>query len=435
MSRKVSKETISLIALLTAFVLGGLIVSNPDQNSIRTVGVELSADPSIYNDRESGSKALFEWTKKLGYDGEVERVDWSHLPESSTLLISVAPESVQGFDILGAATGDNDDGKLSVADARGVERWLQSGRTLLLLTSRLPANMMFVGGSGGSSGDAKPTFGDTVGLAVDNTQNGSQQTFVPMQPSPLTAGVDSIKLSSGASRVARRKRDSVTLFGNVQPMPGNLAHAEPAVTMFAVGKGRIIAIADDYFASNRNLSEADNSAFLANIISTSARPGSEVLFDEFHHGDLSSSSPTVWSAMGKPLQAASWQAALVFLLIVAMTAPRFGAVKVYKRGEVRASGEYLTSLSGIYHRAEAAVPALEIIYRQFLRDICERLALPPDVPLDKLANIIARQTKIAPDGIKRLLAACELGLDRKQLTSRELLHLTRQMEQIKRQLN
>jgi hypothetical protein len=101
---------------------------------------------------------------------------------------------------------------------------------------------------------------------------------------------------------------------------------------------------------------------------------------------------------------------------------------------MRASGEYLTSLAGLYRRAQATVPALEIIYRQFLRDLCDRLAVPPDVPLERLAEIAARQSKINPNSLKRLIVACETALDKKQLSTSDLVSLTRQMEQVKRQL-
>jgi hypothetical protein len=197
----------------------------------------------------------------------------------------------------------------------------------------------------------------------------------------------------------------------------------------------VIVVADDYFASNDNLSQASNAAFLANVLSSSARKGSTVLFDEYHHGDIAAAeSGDTWSAMGRPLRALSWQLAFICLLILAMVMPRFGPVKLLRRGEMRASGEYLTSLAGLYRRAQATVPALEIIYRQFLRDLCDRLAVPPDVPLERLAEIAARQSKINPNSLKRLIVACETALDKKQLSTSDLVSLTRQMEQVKRQL-
>jgi hypothetical protein len=222
------------------------------------------------------------------------------------------------------------------------------------------------------------------------------------------------------------------LFAFVKPI-GERAQVEASVMEIPVGKGRIICVSDDHFASNVNLAKADNAAFIANVIDTSARPGSNVLFDEYHHGD-EDGSPSVWLAMGPALHAALWQCLLVFILIVAMVAPRFGTIKAYKRGEARESGEYLTSLAGLYLRAEATVPALETLYRQFLRDLCERLALPPDIPLERLAAIAARQGGLNPNSLKRLFAACETALDKRQLSPHDLFAITKQMEQVKRQL-
>jgi hypothetical protein len=438
MKPKVSKEAIGLVVLLIAFVVVGLFASTPNESGDHRVGQELAADPSINNDRAHGSRALFEWTHKIGYRPTVERADWSNLPLNAHLLISVAPESEQGFNLTGGLNDGGDaNGKLSQSDAIGVMRWLSGGRTLLLMTSRLPANGEVPDESAGdddSSSDNRPTFGDVMGITVESTVHSNRTRFVPLQVSPLVAGVNSITLSTGGACIARSRRDFIPLFANVQPLHGDHALMEPEIAVIPVGKGRVIIVADDYFASNRNLSEADNAAFLANVITSSARVGSDVLFDEYHHGSINS-SPDVWSAMGEPFRAAFWQIVLICVLIVAMTAPRFGAVRMAQRAEGRASGEYLTSLAGLYSRAEATVPALEIIYRQFLRDLCERLALPPGVSLELLADVAARHGKLNPNALKSLIAACELALDRKQLSSADLLNLTRQMEQVKRQIN
>jgi len=438
MTKKVSKEVVGLAVLLILFVVAGLFASTPDQDSPRTVGEELSADPSIYNNRPHGSRALFEWTKALGYNPVVERNDWTHLPNNSTLLISVAPESVQGFDITGAAAGDDGDGKLSVDDALGIKSWLKDGRTLLLLTSRLPSagTVTDVGPSGDDDSDDnhQPTFGDTVGISVESATHTRITSFVPLQPNQLVVGVDSIKLSSGNSRVERSRRDYMSLFASINSIANNRAIVEPSVVVVREGAGRIIVVADDYFASNENLSQADNAEFISNVLSTSARRGSNVLFDEYHHNAVHSTDD-LWTALGRPLQDATWQLVLVCLLIVAMAAPRFGAVKTLKQGEARASGEYLSSLASLYRRADATVPALETLYRQFLRDLCEKLALPPDVPLEKLAEVAARTSGINANVLKRLISACETALDNQNLTGSDLLTLTRQMEQVKRQLN
>ncbi len=60
---------------------------------------------------------------------------------------------------------------------------------------------------------------------------------------------------------------------------------------------------------------------------------------------------------------------------------------------------------------EASGTALETLYRQFLRDVCGRLALPPDVNLERLAEVAARRGQTDKERLRRLLATCELRLD------------------------
>jgi hypothetical protein len=445
MKIKFSKEIAGLVVLLVVFIVAGMLISTPSDNGTRVVGEELESDPSIYNNRSTGSRALYEWTQKLGYRPRAETSDWHHLPENARLLISIAPDAVEGFQIFGAATGGSSDSRLTAADARGVINWLDTGRTLLLLSSQIPANLypphegsgMPGSGSGNDDTSGTKSFGDVAGFTVETTQYGNQRTFAPIQVSPLVAGVDSIRLSSGSSRVERPTRDSLVLFSTVQYAHGPYVHSEPAVMEIQEGLGRIIVVADDGFASNSNLSQADNAAFLYNVIATSEPRGSYILFDEFHHTDSgpSGTDKSLWYAVGRPVQAATGQLLLALVLLVAMVSPRFGAVKILKQGEVRTSGEYLTSLADLYRRADATIPALEVLYRQFLRDLCERLAVAPNIPLDTLAEVAAKRGKISAASLRQLITTCETALDTKKLTAPDLLTLSRQMETVKRQLD
>jgi hypothetical protein len=104
------------------------------------------------------------------------------------------------------------------------------------------------------------------------------------------------------------------------------------------------------------------------------------------------------------------------------------------RNVARSSADYVGSLASLYRRAGASQTALETLYRQFLRDICGRLALPPDVDLERLAAVAARRGQIDKERLRRLLATCELRLDSGKISEAELLDLTRQMESIRKEI-
>ena len=142
----------------------------------------------------------------------------------------------------------------------------------------------------------------------------------------------------------------------------------------------------------------------------------------------------MWEALGQPLQLALIQLFLAALCLMVLLGGRFGPPVLSVRDAARSSADYVVSLANLYRRAEASGTALETLYRQFLRDVCGRLALPPDVNLERLAEVAARRGQIDKERFRRLLATCELRLDAGKVTEAELLDLTRQMESIRKEI-
>jgi hypothetical protein len=159
------------------------------------------------------------------------------------------------------------------------------------------------------------------------------------------------------------------------------------------------------------------------------------LFDEYHHGDIDlGSEASLWAALGHPLQLVLIQIAVAFLVLAAALAVRFGSPIPLGQGISRTSTEYVTSLAMLYRRAQASTAALETLYRQFLRDLALRLALAPDVSLERLAEVAARRGGIDRSALRRLLATCEQRLDDGKVTEPELLDLARRMERIRKDI-
>jgi hypothetical protein len=122
---------------------------------------------------------------------------------------------------------------------------------------------------------------------------------------------------------------------------------------------------------------------------------------------------------------------LVFGVVLSQ---RFGMPRASEQKARRNSGEYVASIASLYRGARATGPALEVIYRQFLRDVCARLALPPDISLEELADAAARRGQVNGVKLKRLLGRCEQSLDTMSLSESELLELVRQMERFRDEL-
>ena len=308
---------------------------------------------------------------------------------------------------------------LNAADAESLRKWLRAGHTAVLMASRLPSN------HGSGSPGEEDTFGDALDLIGESASPAGRTEFGPLQPTPDTQGV--LSLHSGAdARWKRQAGDGLALFGD---------RAGPLALSVPVGRGRLVAIADAGFASNANLPRSENAAFLANVLGRAARPGAVVLFDEYHHGDAElAAGTTIWTALGRPLQLALIQIGLAGIVLIAVLAVRFGRPVPLSRGQVRTSTEYVTSLAGLYRRARASTAALETLYRQFLRDLAARLALAPDVNLERLADVAARRGGLDKSTLRRLLATCEQRLDDGKVTEPELLDLARQMDGIRKDI-
>lgn len=277
-----TKDVTGIVLLLVVFVVAGILLAGNDTGGRRVVGVESTPDPSVYNDRGSGSRALYDLVNKLGFKSDIERMSWTSLPSDCSLLFAIAPDTKVAA-TWGGASGTT--GVLCGDDWQSVRRWLEPGRTLVLTSNEIPAPVL-MGGAKSATKLPGGEFGDAAGFTIGNSLHASEGVthLSPSQPLSLFEGVSTVAIH-GSYRVRRPQGDGVVLFGRPPshsrkgPLEG-----EPAALEFRVGKGRVIAIADGYFACNHNLSRADNAAFITNIILSSTHPGAHVLFDEYHHG-------------------------------------------------------------------------------------------------------------------------------------------------------
>ncbi len=421
---RLNRDILAVCVLLIIFIVAGASLSGRDSAPSRLVGQEEHPDPSVFNDRASGTKGLFDWVGARGYHAVVWRQGWKDLGHGSASLLIVAdpraqaePSPLTGGEDESAAHADQS--LLAPADAAALLSWLRTGHTAILMASRLPTGHV-AGHKGGTQ-----TFADALDLAADSAVRPGRVEYGPLQPVPQTRGVVSVH-SDADSRLRRAAPDGIALFGDANG---------PLILWVPVGKGRLIAIADSRFASNRNLPRSENAVFLAHILAQAVPPGGTVLFDEYHHGDIAlASGATIWTALGRPAQLAFTQALLALLLVVGVVAVRFGKPVPLGRGQSRTSVEYVASLAGLYQRAKASPAALETIYRQFLRDLSARLALAPNVSLEQLSAVAARHGGVDKEALRRLLAACEQRLDSGAVSEKELLDLTRQMEAVRKDL-
>ena len=415
-----SRDLIAVLLLLALFVTGGLLLGGHGPSARRMPGVEETPNPSITNDRSSGMRGAFLWAGKLGYQAVPWRQSWADLsPQEDGILLAAEPDAdAMGFSLTGGSRANST--QLSAKDVPRLRQWLKTGHTAILLSSRLASSQ-----TGGNGTSDPQSFGDALDLIVQSgSPNTGRSEFAPLQPVADTQGVLSLHSESGF-RIKRAAADGLALFGD---------QAGPLALVIPVGKGRLIAVADGAVFTNRQLAQSENAVFLANVLAHYGKPGGRVLFDEYHHGDAANADGSVWEDLGRPLQLAVIQLCFAALGLLVMLSVRFGPPVPPVALIARSSADYVGSLASLYRRAGASQTALETLYRQFLRDICGRLALPPDVDLERLAAVAARRGQIDKERLRRLLATCELRLDQGKVSEAELLDLTRQMESIRKEI-
>ena len=257
-----TRDLIAVSFLILVFIAGGLLLGGRGASPPRTVGAEERPNPSLTNDRASGSKGVYEWTAKLGYRPTPWRQSWERLTagESGVLLVIDPQVSEPLMSLTGGNTEDNDRTRLSAPDAAALKRWLASGHTAILLSSRMPS------GQSGSkpSSDDQNSFADALDLVVESASPATGKTeFAPLLPVTDTQGILSLHTEAEA-RLARRQADGLALFGD---------SAGPLALEIPVGRGRLIAVADSRLFSNENLVKSENAVFYANLLAHYARPG------------------------------------------------------------------------------------------------------------------------------------------------------------------
>ncbi|MEO7716897.1 MAG: DUF4350 domain-containing protein [Capsulimonas sp.] len=425
---RISKELVAIFALFVVFIAIGLTsgAHNNEVGKSRQVGADGVVDPSVTNDRKSGSKAFYDWVEERGFKPQVMRSDWSTLSKNKApVMVCIAPHT--GQDQQQTLFDDNTDvqspvqsTRLTEKDAAKLRSWLQSGHTLILLTSRLATGKI------AGSKEKTTTFGDAMDVIVESSSTaGGKTDFAPRLMTRDTMDLLRVHMTSGV-RIRRSVPDGLGLFGDED---GSVAASIP------IGAGRLIVIADGQFASNGNIAAADNAEFLDNLLHHHAKRGDTILFDEYHHGDaVIDSGATLWSALGQPLQFALWQLLAAGLLLAFALGSRFGSPVPLMQNAQRTSSEYVESLSNLYQRAGASATALETIYRHFLREVTGRLALPPDTSLENVAAVAARRSSVPLADVRQLLADCENAIDRGSVPEANLLSLVRRMDRIRKDL-
>src|SRR5262245_2527768 len=310
--------------------------------------------PSTFFTDPAGARALLMVIKRFVPAAEPWRRPLSFLPlprenESAGTLIVAGPSL-----------------PISKAETDHMDRWLQAGGQLILLSAngwptrqRLRASDQ-VGDQDLETADAKNEEQTQKFLArYAPTLRVTKPTRFRIDPAsgPSIPSAD-IKLRWQRSFTPTEDLDVIARVNN-----------QAVAVAIPVGKGRIVAVADPTMVSNGSLRRADNAVWLVGLVA--AWSNGSVLFDEYHHGF---GQKRATAALTRAFLMTPWgwcvlQLAAAGLLYIFAYRRRFGRISEQAPANRSSSLELIDARAGVFQAAAARKLAAELIIQNLFQTL------------------------------------------------------------------
>jgi len=380
------------VFLLVSVLLAGL--------SGRRSSDSLLQRPSTFFTDPSGARALFLVMQQLLPQAAQWRRPLSFLPPPE---ISDAPSTLIVAEPSRPLSGD---------DAEHLERWLQAGGQLILLsTNGWPLQQRAISSSTEQPpAEVQPEtflarYAPSLRWTSAGRMNTARATGPSVPPGEVTLGWRrSFADTSGAKLAAAA------------------SNARIAVEI-PVGQGRILALADPTMASNAALRRSDNAVWLVHV--AAAWGNGRILFDEYHHGfaQKRGTAELTQAFLVTPWGWCVLQIAAAGVLYIFAYRRRFGRIREPPI-PVRASPlELVDARAGVLQAAAAQGVAADLI----VQHLCQELTKARHKSVDN-ARLSDDLSSLAKDGkppaaaLQTLYAKVKSG---QRLSDREFVELGR----------
>lgn len=186
------------------------------------------------------------------------------------------------------------------------------------------------------------------------------------------------------------------------PAPGRGISARPPWRVLAVGgsaavavrrrlgQGSVTVLSPALGLRNRDLrSPSDAPVAFVRLVRDGVPTGGRALFDELHHGFGETRPPgaALWTALGPGPHAFAWALLGLVAALVWNGNRRLGAPLRPETGKRASTLDYVTSMAGLYGRAQAAPVAVELLGASFRRRMARRFGVAADAPASDLAAL------------------------------------------------
>lgn len=351
---------------------------------------ELAGPPlASFSNAPDGARALRQWLDRTGYTTSDAVSEDFRLPEDTTLVLMLEPNSDFGPSVW-----------------EEIDGWVAAGGTLLLA------------GNGWGTLLAVEHFDFQLVYSSNIPAELAAQTPLFTSP-PLTTTVP--VQSRAFFRTART--DYVTHLS---------AEDGPVLVSFEQDKGRVILCATAFPFSNAGLKEAGNPTLVLNLLAAArapegARQRGQVWFDEWHHGVRPSietvTGPEQWLLKTPAGQALLFSAGVIFLALL-LQGRNFGRpVPMPQELSRRTPLEFITALANLNRRAGHRMSVLRLYHQWLKRELGRRYRLDPTLPD---AEYVAQLAHFRPHLDTTALSSLLMRLHQPAISENEMVQIARE---------
>ena len=364
----------------------------------------LQRRPSPFFTDRSGARALLLVMQKLLPAAEIWRRPLNLLPlpagrDRAPTLIVAGPGKA-----------------LAANEAEHLDRWLDAGGQLILLTS-----------NGWPLRSQRAAKEESEEQSADESGEIQGETLLSRYAPDLrwskvgefrTAPGSGASLPAGDITLRQRQSFAGTDSAEVIATAGNA----PVAVALPVGRGRIVAVADPTMVSNGALRRSDNAVWLVSL--TAGWGSGAALFDEYHHGfgEKRGAGTLTRAFLKTPWGWMIVQLAGAGLLYVFLFRRRFGRISEPPLPARASALELVQARGGFLEAAEARRLAAELIVQEICRNrLKSRRKISESADLSEALAICAPfSNSRAAERLGALFAKTQRG---ERLTDREFIEL------------
>lgn len=457
------KLLIFVIVILVGLLLAGLNAASYVQKE-KVPDTEIAPNRSTYNSGSTGTQAFFALLSETGR----KVVRWQQPMDDLAINKKDGPKT---FVMVGGLRK-----QLTDSEVTKLFQWVAAGGRLVLIDRDPPEDLVTTTASWKLS--VKPrNEADLFGADPSDQKQMTNGTTAekPIQPTPLTTGVNAVQPSRFASSIEFERWANVDTpapgeseKSSATPPParadpssnsGNsgaaddddeegyentsyydagapVVHVASAGTNLLVevpyGGGRIIYLADPYIVSNAGIRIVDNAQLGINIV---AAGGGPIAFDEYHQGYGSNNNRLFQYFQGTPVIAIFLQVAALIGLIFYSQSRRFARALPENEPDRLSKLEYVSAMAELQRRTRAFDLAIENIYTDFRRRTSRLFGVDNTATkYRELAALIAERIKADPREIEQLLFECEDIIHGEPTGKKEVVALAAKLREIEEQL-